>query len=140
MCKASVWLEAVLCRWYFSEASLFASMWIVALRVHHGGLMYGWMVSTSCMYSGKYLTMFSRLDGYGRPPPFFRARESHLCTGCRRGSVCILVIEFNTFRRSRSDGGGRFVSFSSAAVGVVRKHPVIAFMTCRCTVENLVIC
>src|SRR5271170_1906413 len=147
MCKVSVWLEvallwlgAVLRRWCFSAASLFASMWIVALRVHHGGLMYGWMVSASCMYSGKYLTMFSRLVGYGRPPPFFRARDSHLCSGCRGGSVCILVIAFNTFCRSRSAGGGRFVSFSSAAVGVVRKHPVIAFITCRCTVENLLSC
>ena len=140
MCKASVWLEAVLRRWCFSAASLFASMCIVDLRVHHGGLMYGWMVSTSCMCSGKYLAMFSRLDGYGRPPPFFRARESHLCSGCPGGSVCILVIVFSTFLRSRNVGGGRFVSFSSAAVGVVRKHPVIAFMACRWTVENLLSC
>ena len=67
----------------------------------------------------------------------FALLRSICVVGVVGGSVCILVIVFNTFLRSRSVGGGRFFSFSSAVVDVVRKHPVIAFMACRWTVENL---
>ena len=48
--------------------------------------------------------------------------------------------DLRTFSRRRSRGGRGVVSFSSASVDVVWKHPSIVFMIWRCTVENLVCC
>ena len=54
--------------------------------------------------------------------------------------MSIRVTEFKTFFRRRNRGGRRLVSFASASVNVVWKHPSIVFMIWRCTVENLVCC
>jgi hypothetical protein len=73
--------------------------------------MYGRIVSSSRMYSGKRSAMFSRFDGNGKSWNLLRrAYRIHFCRGCSGGSVCILVTAFRIFSRSRILGDGRVVS------------------------------
>ena len=83
------------------------------------------------MYSGNCLIMFSKLERYVGLLLYF-ARVMHFCTGWFAGSVRIRVTDLNILFRNRNCGGGSAVSASSAAVGVVLKHPVIVLMICRC--------
>ena len=54
--------------------------------------------------------------------------------------MSILVTDLRIFSRRRSRGEMKLVSFCSASVDVVRKHPSIVFIIWRCTVENLIRC
>ena len=69
----------------------------------------------------------------------FAALSTHILVGCCSGSVCILVRVRKILLCSRKCGGARAVSLSSAAVGVVLKHPRMAFIAVRCAVSNLLI-
>jgi len=65
------------------------------------------------------------------------ARCIHFVSGCSSGRVRILAKVRSTFFCNRSSGGGNAVSNSSAAVGVLLKHPVIAFIASRWIVLSL---
>ena len=107
-------------------------MCISICGAHHGGRIYGYTFSLAVVAcSGNLATMFSRLDMNLVGDPLVIACCIHFVSGCLSGRIRILVKVRSTFFCSRNSGGSSAVSNSSAAVGVVLKHPVIAFIVIR---------
>ena len=102
--------------------------------------MNGWIFSIVCVvYSGYCLNRVSRLEVcvVGRNL-LYLAFLVHTVSGWFSGSVWILVKFRSIFPCRRICGGGNSVSVSIAAVAVVLKHPMIAFIAYLCTLASLV--
>src|SRR5208282_5761601 len=102
--------------------------------------MNGFIFSISVLaYSGKLRAMYSKfkmtvllLD--------LMARSMQKDTGFPSTRVCILVNVLRILLWSLMWAGDRAVSTSRAGVGVVLKHPMIAFIAIRCADANLLSC
>ena len=94
------------------------------------------MVVAVC--SGNLAIMFSRFDMNLVGDLLVIACCIHFVSGCFSDNVHILVKVYSTFFCSHNSGGDSAVSnLSAAAVGVVLKHLVIAFIASRCIVLSL---
>src|ERR1700694_309038 len=126
--------------WCFLASFFVGSMWMSIVGVHHGGRMYGRIVSEGGIaICGNCLPRFSRFDGNVIALSLlFLAFSIHSYMWWPFGSVCILVRVHNTFDCSRRCGGSSPVSICIAVVEVVRKNPRIAFIAPLCTVSSLI--
>src|SRR5271170_5046374 len=119
----SLRLAASLCSSSCRSAASFlvAAACSSVVGIHHGGRMYGSMVSSFCAMYGNCWRMFSKLERCLILAVLVRiAFASHCFMGCFSESDCILIAARRTFICRRIQAGWRPDSISMAAVGVVR--------------------
>src|SRR5437762_5130870 len=96
------------------------SILISTFGVHHGGRMYGLIVSMFFVICGNCCSIFSRLVWCGFwAVLILMALASPSCSGCFSDKICIRVIACSVLVCSRSHDDCKPVSISIAAVAVV---------------------
>ena len=127
----SFWSSGSTLSWYALASFLVPSMCDCIFEVNYSSLMYEYIVSIAFACAGNLIIRFSRFDENVVPVAFLLAFRTRLWSEWLLGSICILVRDRKTLYSSRIPAGSSPVSYSRAAVRVVRKHPVIAFIASR---------